>query len=80
MLIRKSWLEHVRNEEFENIPMAKFSVFSGIALSTLSLIKHDKRVISEKLYDKIDDHLTRFVKYSKIESERGGNNESNILA
>ena len=71
MIVRKTELIEINDSLLESVPLKKFSIFSGMALSSLSLIKHNKRVISEELYVRILTHLTNFVNYSKMESERG---------
>lgn len=75
MLVKSNNLRQINNSEFESIPMQKFSRFTGISLSYLSRVKHNKVIISEDWYEELMKHLTRFVKYSKLERERGGKND-----
>jgi len=66
MLVRKSKIEEINDGLFYTVPLQKFSVFSGIKLSYLSRVRHNKVVISEAWYNKLLTHLTNFVNYDRI--------------
>lgn len=67
MKVRKSHIEIINDSGLEKVPLLKFARFAGMNSGELSNIKNNKRVISESLYNKIINYLTRFVNSVKVD-------------
>ena len=68
MLVVKKELLQINDSPLETVPLSKFSVFSGIDISTLSLIRSNKRRITWKYYQRLLILLTNFANYGKVMS------------
>jgi hypothetical protein len=60
MKVRVSKVIEINNTDLDSVPLMKFSRFSGMNPAYLCRVRKNQVVISEKMYEKILQHLTKY--------------------